>query len=172
MTDTVKVLLIGVLLWFALLAYTLYDDWTTWWVSLTFVAYTVLCAVWVFTHICRLRAREYLEEWVSQLRKRHVAPATGDELSRVLAHCILSPTGLRLMWRVAGEPRNVVYSADALSILTAFVYAGAPELPDATLRWLTFPEPWWERVRRMISRRRPDPVDQPETEDRRKSTKP
>jgi len=25
----------------------------------------------------------------------------------------------------------VVYSADALSILTAFVYAGAPELPDA-----------------------------------------
>jgi hypothetical protein len=35
MTDTVKVLLIGVLLWFALLAYTLYDDWTTWWVSLT-----------------------------------------------------------------------------------------------------------------------------------------
>lgn len=147
-----------VLLWLSLLAYTIYDWETarTWWLPWTFAALTVIYAVWLFRQVARQMARRYLEQLVVTLRDRHVAPATGDELSRVFAECILSPTGRHLMFGLgmAGtEPGNVQWTPEAMSVLTAFVEAKRTvgdgiELDANTLRWLKPPPSLsWARLR-------------------------
>jgi hypothetical protein len=69
---------------------------------------------------------------------------TDDEFPRVIAECMMSPTGRTLVTRLASpgtEPGNVQYSPEALSILAAFVEAkwtigDGIELDSPTLRWL------------------------------------
>jgi hypothetical protein len=146
-----------VIVWLALLAYTIYDWQTarTGWLPWAFAVLTILYGVWLFPRVARSMARRYLQELVVALRDRHVAPATGDEVARVLAQCLLSPTGRHLMTglKTAGtEPDNVLYTPEAISVLTAFVAAKQTigdgiELDANTLRWLKSPKFSWARLR-------------------------
>lgn len=161
-----------IVVWLALLAYTVYDWQTarTWWVPWAFTALTILYGVWFFTRLARSMARRYLEQLFVALRNRHVAPATGDEVSRVLAECLLSPTGRHLMMglaRAGTEPGNVQWTPEAMSVLTAFVIAkrtdgDAVELDANTLRWLQPSKLSWSRLREhWFPPRRPPPPSPP-----------
>ena len=147
------------LVWLLLLGYVIYDWSTTrtWWLPWVFATVTVPYAVWFFCRLCESMARRYLQQLISQLRDRSVAHA-GDEISRVLAECLLSPTGRELMLRLASpdaEPEHVQYSPEAMSILTAFAQerrasGDGAELDANTLRWLKVRGSLWARLRARV----------------------
>lgn len=147
----------ALLIWLLLLGYVIYDWSTTrtWWLPWAFIVVTVLYAVWFFRRLCQSMAHGYLQQLSNQLRDQGVVPASGDEVSRVFAECMLSPTGRLLMLRFASpsdESGHVQYSPEAMSVLTAFAQerrtmGDGAELDANTLRWLKVRESLWARLR-------------------------
>jgi hypothetical protein len=155
--------LLDIIAWLLLLGYVIYD-WNTVrtaWLPWAFVALTAVYAVWFYARMCRLMARRVLQRAVILLRDQHVPPASDDQSSTILAECIQSPTGRQIMVVLGTqgtEPGQVQWSAEAMSVLTAFAIVkrdlgAAAEIDANTLRWLqpaSFPS--WEWFRKRFSR--------------------
>jgi hypothetical protein len=103
----------------------------------------------LFWWVCVRMAQMYRDRLVDQLRGSGTVPAEGDEAARVLAVCLLSPTGRVLYGRVVGpgtEAGWVSFGPDAMTVLTAFAnlkdeLGDAAELDANTLWWLRY-SPW------------------------------